>query len=340
METNIKSDRITQPITLRFILNTFYSGPQAWFFLADDLGYFRDEGLEVTFTEGDTLANTIPRLADRLFDVGYGDLNALIECASLRPDDSPIGVYALHNRSPYTIAVPAQGQVRVPGDFAGKSLVAHPNDAAWRMFPEFCVACGIDPATVRIDTSELPHREIVPLMLAGRWDGLFGFVNTINAQAMEAGLEPASVLRHFEWREHVPSLYGAALMTTPELIRDYPQAVRGLVRAVNRGVARTVSDPDAAIEAVVRRNPSIDRRANRARLAGTLALEMSHAEIATLGIGPIDPARLADTIDLMTRTKHLTRPPSPTQIFDSRFLPPADQLLRSLNGTTSQKESA
>lgn len=340
MTTNLKSDRITPPIKLRFILNTFYSGPQAWFFLADDLGYFRDEGLEITFTEGDTLANTIPRLADRLYDAGYGDLNALIECASLRPDDAPIGVFALHNRSPYTIAVPAGGQVRIPADFAGKTLVAHPNDAAWRMFPEFCLACGIDPAAVKIEISELPHREIVPLMLAGRWDGLFGFVNTINAQAMEAGLNPASDLRHFEWREHVPSLYGATLMITPELARDYPEAVRGLVRAVNRGVARTVSDIDAAIEAVARRNPAIDRKANRARLAGTLALEMSHPEIATLGLGPIDPVRLAETIDLMTRTKHLVRPPSPAQIFDSSFLPPADQLLRSLSGDTSRKESA
>ena len=46
--------------TLRMQLNTFYSGPQAWFFLADERGYLRDEGLTIEFTEGDTAANTIP----------------------------------------------------------------------------------------------------------------------------------------------------------------------------------------------------------------------------------------------------------------------------------------
>ena len=325
---------------LRFILNTFYSGPQAWFFLADDLGYFRDEGLEIEFTEGDTLANAVPRLADCLYDVGYGDLNALIECASQRPEDAPIGVYALHNRSPYTIAVPADGPTRVPGDLAGKALVAHPNDAAWRMFPEFCSACGLDAETITIESSELPHREIVPRMLAGQWDGLFGFVNTINAQAMESGIDPASALRHFEWRAHVPSLYGATLMVTPALIRDHPAAVKGLVRAVNRGVTHTVSNIDEAIEAVARRNPAIDRSANRARLVGTLSLEMSHPEIAELGIGAINAGRLAGTIALMTRTKHLTRPPLPARIFDSSFLPPANQRLRSLECGPSRKESA
>ena len=318
------------PRRLRFILNTFYSGPQAWFFLADDRGYFRDEGLEVAFTEGDTLANAVPRLMRGDFDAGYGDMNALVEWTSAQPDAAPVGVFAMHNRSPYTIAVPAAGAVVHPRDLVDRSLVTHPNDAAWRMFPEFCAACGIDPARVRIEVSDLPHRELVPMVLAGRWDGLFGFVNTVRAQTIEAGLDPDAVLRHLEWQHHVPSLYGAAVMVTPALLRDEPSVVAGLVRAVNRGVADTVADIEAAVDAVVRRNPAIDRAANRERLAGTLALEMAHAEGAALGIGAVDMARLAQTVDLMARSKQLAQPPRPERLFDGRFLPAVSLRVRSL----------
>lgn len=318
------------PRRLRFILNTFFSGPQAWFFLADDRGYFRDEGLELVFTEGDTLANAVPKLMGGAFEAGYGDMNALVEWTSAQPHAAPVAVFAMHNRSPYTIAVPAAGTALQPRDLAGRSLVTHPNDAAWRMFPEFCAACGIDPASVQIEVSDLPHRELVPMVLAGRWDGLFGFVNTVRAQTLEAGLDPDAVLRHFEWQHHVPSLYGAAVMVTPALLRDEPSVVAGLVRAVNRGVADTVADIEAAVDAVVRRNPAIDRAANRARLAGTLALEMAHAEGATLGIGAVDMARLAQTLDLMARSKQLAQPPRPERLFDSRFLPPVAQRVRSL----------
>jgi NitT/TauT family transport system substrate-binding protein len=320
-------------LKLRFILNTFISGPQAWFFLADDRGYIREEGLQVEFTEGDTLANAVPKLADGLFDVGYGDMNALVEWASARPDDAPVGVFAMHNRSPYTIAVPAAGPLMAPGDLQGRKLVTHPNDAAWRMFPEFCAACGIDPSGIGIEVSALPHRDIVPLMLQGRWDGLFGFVNTINAQSIEAGLDPAAALRHFEWQHHVPSLYGGAVMVTQALRREHPDAVRGLVRAINRGVVDTVNDLEAAIDAVVRRNPVIDRAANHARLAGTLALEMAHADGATQGIGFADPVRLARTTELMRRAKGLARPPAPERLFDASFLPPLDMRVRSLAET-------
>lgn len=314
-------------LPLRFILNTFYSGPQAWFFLADDLGYFRDAGLAVEFSEGDTLANAVPRLADGRFDAGYGDLNALVEYAAARPDDAPYAVFAMHNRSPYTIAVPAEGPLRSPVDLAGRTLVTHPNDAAWRMFPEFCLACDLDPASVRIEVSELPHRDLVPMVLAGRWDGLFGFVNTLRAQGLEAGVDPAA-LRHFEWRTHVPALYGAALMVTPALRRDRPDAVRGLVHAVNRGLAATVTDLDAAIEAVARRNPAIDRAANRARLAGTLALEMGDSDGARLGIGAVDPARLEAGVALIARAKNLGTEPPAARLFDDRFLPPPEERLR------------
>lgn len=318
------------PVPLRFILNTFYSGPQAWFFLADDRGYFREEGLDIAFTEGDTLANAVPKLMTGAYDAGYGDMNALVEWASAHPEEAPVGVFAMHNRSPYTIAVPAAGQTLQPTDLAGLSLVTHPNDAAWRMFPEFCAACGIDASRVKIEVSDLPHREIVPRMLEGRWDGLFGFVNTIRAQTIEAGLDPDTALRHFEWQHWVPSLYGAAVMVTPALLRDHPSTVSGLVRAVNRGVVDAVADIDAAIDAVVRRNPAIDRAANRERLAGTLALEMAHPEGATLGIGAVDLARIAQTIALMARAKALAHPPSPERLFDGRFLPPVPERVTTL----------
>ena len=213
--------------TLRMILNTFYSGPQAWFFLAADRGYFAQAGLEVVFTEGDTLANAVPKVASGAFDVGYGDLNALIEHAGRDARTAPIAVFVMHNWSPYTIAVAAGGPVRAPAQLAGQVLLTHPNDAALRMFPEFARRVGLDTATVRIETSAAPHRELVAEVLAQRGAaGLFGFVNTLGSAAIEAGLDPAR-LRHFEWRRYVPELAGAAIIASADLRACDPGALRG-----------------------------------------------------------------------------------------------------------------
>ncbi|QCK87358.1 ABC transporter substrate-binding protein [Phreatobacter aquaticus] len=318
------------PSPLRVILNTFLSGPQAWFFVAEDRGYFADHGIEVVFTPGDTLANAVPKVASGAYDIGYGDMNALIELHGARPDAAnPVAVFIMHNASPYTIAVAADGPIRTPKDLAGQHLLTHPNDAALRMFPEFIRATGLDASGIAIIEDRRHHRDLTAAILRGEAAGLFGFVNTLASAAIEAGIAPAD-LRHFEWRQHVPALCGAAIIASPDLVAERPDTVRGFVSAVNRAVKDVIADPDAAVEAVRRRDPTIDVAANKARLMGTLALEMAHPEGARLGLGDIDPLRLDEAIDLITAVKDLPARPESGRIFDRSFLPPDGERIRTL----------
>ena len=331
-------------------LNTFYSGPQAWFFLAEERGYLRDEGLAVDFTEGDTAANTIPKMAAHAgpggFDVGYGDINALIEHAAASKPNAPLGiaplaVFASYNASPYTIAVPLKttgaGAIYGPMQLAGKRLVAHPNDAALNLFPELCAKTGLDPATVSIDISSAPHSELVPAMLAGQWDGLFGFVNTLLAASLDAGLAaPREHLRFIEYHDHAPELYGMALMVNRTLAAREPHTVHALLRALNRGLVDTVADPQAAIDALaaysnkVPGKPAMNIASNLRRLKGTLELEMGRAEGAVLGIGDLDDARFAAGIALIVDTKKYPHRPAPGDLFSRAFLPPLKDRVRNL----------
>ena len=324
----------TAPRALRMILNTFVSGPQAWFFLADERGYLREEGIELHFTPGDTAANAVPRVSSGEFDVGYGDLNALIELTAgdTSGGTAPaVAVFATFNASPYTVAVPAASPIRTPADLAGRTIGSHPNDAAMRLWPELALQAGIDAASLKIDISPLPHAHMLGRMLdEKKWDGMFGFVNTLRAAAIEAGIDSDHALRFLEYRHHVPDLYGAALMVSRHLLENEPGVVAGLVRAINRGVRDTIADIDAAIDAVARRDPALDRAANRARLAGTLSLEMSHPEGAQLGIGDLDDARLERAIALIVAAKRHPRHPRAGELFSRHFLPPLSERARNL----------
>ena len=64
---------------LKMVLNWKYQGPQGWFFLADDKGYFKAEGLEVTMDQGNGSGAAVPLVANGTYDIGFGDINALIE---------------------------------------------------------------------------------------------------------------------------------------------------------------------------------------------------------------------------------------------------------------------
>src|SRR5271170_8301597 len=92
---------------IRMVLNWKYEGPQGMFFLADDRGYFKQEGLDVTFDQGNGSGAAVPQVANGAYDMGFGDINALVELAAKKPDEAPVGVFMLYNRPPFTIAVKA-----------------------------------------------------------------------------------------------------------------------------------------------------------------------------------------------------------------------------------------
>lgn len=315
---------------LRMQLNTFVSGPQAWFYLAQARGHLADEGLAIEFLPGDTAANTVPRMAaDDTLDLGYGDVNALIAHVAHGRPNAPMAVFAAYNASPYTIAVPAGSAIRHPLDLTGRHIAAHPNDAAWLLFNEFCASTGLDGRTVRTSFDSAPHSEMVPRLLAGEWDAMFGFVNTLAAASIAAGLDPA-LLRHLDYATLVPDLYGMVILARRELVEAEPDTVRRLLRALNRGLVETVADPAAAIDALAATEPGLHRQSNLQRLLGTLRLEMAHAEGARLGIGDLDDARLARGIALIAAQKRLPRVPAQGELFSRALLPPLLERVRSL----------
>jgi NitT/TauT family transport system substrate-binding protein len=327
LEAQIKQS--TKMRTLRFQLNTFFSGPQAWLFLAEDRGYLRDAGVQIEWIEGDTAANTIPQMASGGTDLGYGDLNALIEHHALGSKNLPMAIFASYNATPYTIAVPASSAITQPQHLAGKRIASHPNDAALRLLSEFCMATGIEQDQLQVVECSDPHHAMIPQLLAGQWDAMLGFVNTLAAACIDADLQPTQ-LRHFAYADYAPDLYGMALLASTPLIRDEPELLRATLAAFNQGLQDTVRQPQDAIDALMRRRPHIHREANLQRLLGTLALEMGQAEGAHLGIGQIDDERLKRSIDLIQRAKNYARMPSCAELFTRDFLPPSHALIRSL----------
>ena len=316
---------------LRLLLNTSLSGPVAFFLLAQDRGYLRQAQLDVQFPSGPGAAAMVPMVRDGAYDVGYGDISALIERIARGPrNEGPVALFTTFNVVPFTIAVDAVGPIKTPRDLLGRRVVGHANDAALLTFDLYARAAGLDATLVQVDGSMGSMGHAVADMLRGSGAaGVFGFVNTLIASATALGVEPAA-LRFLNWSEVLPDMYGNTLFVTRECYSRDAQVLRGLVQAVNQGLADAVREPDAAIDALLRHAPGSDRAVNLRRLKGTLSIEMAHPERARIGIGDMDDARLARLIAQIVQVKRLPRTPDVREVFDRSFLPPLAQRVRSL----------
>jgi NitT/TauT family transport system substrate-binding protein len=306
------------PTKLKMVLNWKYQGPQGMFFLAQDLGYFKAENLDVSIDQGNGSGAAVPLVANGTYDVGFGDINALIELAAKKPDDAPVAVYVMFNQPPFTIAVKADSPIKTPQDLVGKTLGGAANDGALKLFPAFCRATKIDCANVKITNLQPNLRE--QMLMQGQVDGVFGYVNTIRFSARAMGVNDEQI-RYIIFGDYGLDLYSNAIIVSKTMAKEKPEAVKGLVRAINKGLIAALKDPDAAVAAVARREPLIKVDVERARFDATLRAEMNHPEIAAVGLGNVDPERIKRAIATMVTIDALPRTPAVDEIFTPAFLP-------------------
>ena len=312
---------------LKLVLNWKYQGPQGLFFLAEDRGYFKAEGIDVTIDQGSGSGAAPILVANGTYDAGFGDINALIGLAGRKPEDAPIAVYVMYNQPPFTVAVKAESPIRSPKDFEGRTLGGAAGDGALKLFPALCKIARIDCAKVKITNMQPNLRE--QMLMQGQVDGVFGYVNTIRFSARLIGVEDKQI-RYVNYGDYGMDLYSNGIIVSKKLVNEKPEAVKGLVRAINKGVADMLKDPDAAVASVARREPLIKIPVERERLDATVRDEMNHPEVATIGLGNVDTARLKRSIDILVEANNLPRTPAVEEIFTPAMLPPAAELPRKL----------
>lgn len=314
---------------LRMVLNWRYQGPQGWFFLAEDKGYLREAGIELVMDQGNGSGAAVGAVASGSYDLGFGDINALIQLVARGPAGAPtpLAISALYNRPPFTIAVKADGPIRTPKDFEGRTLGGPANDGALKLFPAFARLAGVDASKVQLTNMQPNLRE--QMLQRGQVDGVFGFVNTIRFSAKLVGIDPDKDFRFINYGDYGMDLYSNAIIASRKLVNENPAALRGLLRAIDRGIRDTLANPDAAIEAVAKREPLINKAVEKERLIATLRDEMSHSELSRIGIGDVDDARFAKSIGVVVEADALPRTPAPGEIFSRAFLPPlAERITR------------
>lgn len=305
---------------IKMILNWKYQGPQGLLLLAEDNGYFAAEGLKVTMDQGNGSGAAVPQVANGAYDIGFGDVNALVEFAAKDPDAAPVAVYMMYNKPPFTVAVLADSPIKTPADFPGHRLGGAANDGALKLFPALCATAKVDCSTVTIENMQPNLRE--QMLRQSQVDGVFGYVNTIRFSAKLIGMDPDKEIRFINYGDYGMDLYSNAIIVSKPFLKAHPEAVEGFLRALNKSVKDAIADPDAALASVMKREPLLNAAIERERFDATLADEMSHPEVGTIGLGDVDDARLARSIDMLVKAKELPRPPTPDQIFDRQFLPP------------------
>jgi NitT/TauT family transport system substrate-binding protein len=311
---------------IKFALDWRFEGPAAPFLVAIDKGYFTAEGLDVSIEPGNGSVEPINRVATGGYDFGFGDINTLIRFRDQTPANAVKAVFMVHNKPPFAIISRKSRGITAPKDLEGKKLGAPAGDAAFAQWPVFVQANGIDATKVKVENVGFPVRE--PMLAAAQVDAITGFSFSAYVTLKDRGV-PVDDLVLMPMANYGVNLYGNAIIVNAKFAAEKPEAVRGFLRAVLKGLTDSVRDPGRAIESVLRRNDLAKRETELERLRMAIRDNIVTAEVRANGYGAVDFARLQAAIDQIGQSYKFKAKQNGADMFDDSFLPPeADRRLR------------
>ena len=287
----------------------------AQFYLADQAGYYRDAGLDVTFQNGND-PELITLAAAGQVDVAIADGTSVIPAVS---HDIPVRYLAtIYAKFPNVVFAKAASGIKTAADLKGKTIgTPGKYGSGWIMLQALLSSAGMTPADLKI--SLYPDYGQLAGVQQGKVDAATGFANNEPIQLARTGVTPVVLTV-----DDIVPLQGNGLIAGTKTLETKKDDVALFIGATLRAMEEITADPDKGLDAAIKVVPGIakDRAGQMAVLQATI--DGWHDSLTDAeGLGAIDRTGWAKSIEFMAGLPGglVPKPVTVDEIVDSSLLP-------------------
>lgn len=296
--------------TLR--LNWLIYGFHAPFYLGIDTGYYHAEGIDLEIGEGKGSASAVQVVGAKGDTFGLSDgasiINGIAKGARIK------AVMGIMNTTPFAVIAREDSGIRTIKDIEGKTIAATAGEAGLTIMPALVKANKLDEG--KLNFLRVDGATKLVATLEKKADGLLGGSENQSLILEQKGLKVVVL----NYADYGVNTMGLAIHVHQDTLKERPKLVEGFIRATQKAFVEAEKDPAAAIAAVMRVKPDMDKELAAKQLAAGLKLVRSRAA-PQAPIGVMQASDWAMTLDLMKTYQEL-KTDLPADAFYSNALVP------------------
>ncbi|MBV8836361.1 MAG: ABC transporter substrate-binding protein [Alphaproteobacteria bacterium] len=296
--------------TLR--LNWLIYGFHAPFYLGIDKGYYQAEGIDLEIGEGKGSASAVQVVGAKGDTFGLSDgasiINGIAKGARIK------AVMGIMNTTPFAIIAREDSGIRTIKDIEGKTIAATAGEAGLTIMPALVKANKLDEG--KLNFLRVDGATKLVATLEKKADGLLGGSENQSLILEQKGLKVVVL----NYADYGVNTMGLAIHVHQDTLKEKPKLVEGFIRATQKAFIEAEKDPAAAIAAVMKVKPDMDKDLAAKQLAAGFKLVRSRSA-PRAPIGVMQASDWAMTLDLMKTYQEL-KTDLPADAFYSNVLLP------------------
>jgi NitT/TauT family transport system substrate-binding protein len=292
-------------------LNWYLGGLHVPYYYGKEMGFFKQEGIDLTINEGRGSGNTVQVVAAGSDTFGMADSSSLITTASKGADVK--SVMSLLNSTGFSVVSLASTGIKTPKDLEGKSFAVSPGDPLGQLFRALAAHNKLDMNKIRFVQVD-PAAKVVSV-LEKRVDALLGGADDQYFLIKYKGQEPAAL----RYADHGANIVGMTILTTGSTIKNKPDLVRRFVKASVRSWEEAKKNPNAAVDAAMKVKSDLNRQSTLDQMMVDFELLDSPNSKGKIGMGA--KADWEQTLTLLKQYRDLDTKEPWTTFHTNEFLP-------------------
>ena len=285
----------------------------AGFYCAKELGFYRQNGLDVALERGGAPDPTspLPSPAIQMVSSGSEDFGVAGADQILLARDKGIPLVAvavIYRKSPVCYFALKRSGITRPQDFVGKRVAVRLGGNEEVTYRAMMKKAGVDTRKV----AEVPVKYDMTPLFAGRVMAWPGYSINEPIVAQEEGYEVNLI-----WpSDYGVSLYADTLFTTEKMIKDKPDLVKRFVAATLEGWAYAIDHQEEAVKFTLKQSDTLKEAHERTMMKASVELLKPDDK----PIGWMDASKWHELQDLLLEAGFLKSRQDVTNAFTTQFL--------------------